>query len=288
MSSLALTQAPRVLTLSELVRGVRDQFVNWHLIAPLALLVLPSRCPPRNGLPLFRKTEFLLRSRTGFQARCRLAEFNAFVEVFVLRQYDFAQIHWRGIQTVFDIGANIGAATLWIAEKAPQATIIAVEPFSPAVSLLDYNISINGLDDRVSVLAAALGPSSGFAEMHTPGPTVLARATPVTTGKSVEAVPVVTLDELLDRHGLSELDLLKLDCEGSEYDVLLSSDPRVLGRIKAIVGEYHKVEGRSPLDLGNHLAQCDFRSVFCGEAARGVFCAVREPLVPSGAESPLT
>jgi len=33
--------------------------------------------------------------------------------------------------------------------------------------------------------------------------------------------------------------LLKLDCEGAEYDILMKSDPQWLGKIERIVMEYH-------------------------------------------------
>ncbi|MGH2686024.1 MAG: FkbM family methyltransferase, partial [Actinomycetota bacterium] len=50
--------------------------------------------------------------------------------------------------------------------------------------------------------------------------------------------PSTTLDGLLDDFGIDRLKLLKIDCEGSEYEVLFSS--RNVGRIDHVRGEFHE------------------------------------------------
>jgi FkbM family methyltransferase len=47
----------------------------------------------------------------------------------------------------------------------------------------------------------------------------------------------LTLGELMAEHGLERIDVLKLDCEGSEFSIL--GRTTVLDRIGLIVGEYH-------------------------------------------------
>jgi len=56
-------------------------------------------------------------------------------------------------------------------------------------------------------------------------------------------VPSVTLKDLLDLHQVESAELLKLDCEGSEYAILLSSPIELFKRIRNIAMEYHKIEG---------------------------------------------
>ena len=49
----------------------------------------------------------------------------------------------------------------------------------------------------------------------------------------------LTLRQILDRFGMTHIDLLKLDCEGSEFEILQDAP---LDRIRCIVGEYHGFE----------------------------------------------
>lgn len=52
-------------------------------------------------------------------------------------------------------------------------------------------------------------------------------------------VESVTLASLLEREQLDRVDLLKLDIEGSEYEILESVPVAVLRRVRAVVMEYH-------------------------------------------------
>jgi hypothetical protein len=61
------------------------------------------------------------------------------------------------------------------------------------------------------------------------------------TARQPLAVTCTTLDIILDEVGYC--DLLKLDCEGSEYEILHGCSPETLSRVKRIVGEYHEWPG---------------------------------------------
>lgn len=54
------------------------------------------------------------------------------------------------------------------------------------------------------------------------------------------SVETVTLEELMERHEFHYIDILKLDCEGSEFSILRHT--RSLDRIGLIIGEYHGKE----------------------------------------------
>ena len=52
-------------------------------------------------------------------------------------------------------------------------------------------------------------------------------------------VKTVTLQTLIQKYSLPRVDLLKLDCEGCEYDVLTSLDRETWMKIRAVFLEYH-------------------------------------------------
>lgn len=75
--------------------------------------------------------------------------------VLVNRAYDHPDVEWSGLRTVVDVGANIGAFTLFAAERARQARVFCFEPGVSAVRSLRANLHDNGLEDRVRVFEQA-------------------------------------------------------------------------------------------------------------------------------------
>jgi FkbM family methyltransferase len=216
--------------------------------------------------------------RNGYRARCRLDEFVGFVEVFANGAYDLPDVRWADLRTIVDVGANVGAATLWFAQRAPQAKIVAVEPASRANTVLAHNVRANHLETRVGIVAAALAQRSGSVVLEQSGPSVHTR---IAQGSSRgERVSALSLEELLGQCRLEEIDLLKLDCEGAEFGILMSSADRLLRRIGAIVGEYH-VGDQHPADWADlkgllaHLENAGFKTRTWGEDPLGLFQAIR-------------
>jgi FkbM family methyltransferase len=246
------------------------------MVGPLAWLVLPSRLPPRGGLlgtPLARRL-ITIRFRDGRKLRCRIEEFEGYWAVFLRRSYDFPGIRWPAVRSVVDVGANIGAATLWFAGQAPLARVVAVEPDPQVWPLLKENVEANQLQGRVQIVQAAMGATSGTARLAPGRYSIETRLAPTATDQGHVAT-VMTLAELLEQARMPAVDVLKLDCEGVEYDVLLSAGDSVLGRIGAIVGEYHPVVGRERQDLHRCLSSAGFRTSFHGNGSQGTFSAVR-------------
>ena len=92
-------------------------------------------------------------------------------------------------------------------------------------------------------------------------------------------VPCVTLAELLDRYKLRQLDLLKMDIEGSEWEVLHSTPPSVLRSIRRIQFEYHEVNARfgySRDRLFEYLRSTGYRVAHCQQDSQGTGIAVVE------------
>jgi FkbM family methyltransferase len=256
-----------------IARRLREEFANWYVLGPLTWLALPSRLPPRAGIDSLARRRVVVRIRGGERATCRLDEFFSFVEVFVLREYDHPSIDWKRVRTIVDVGANVGAATIWFARRCRNAEIVAVEPARGTLARLEANLRTNRLENRVSVVPAALSGRTGSAYLSENGSSVYAQ-TRTTSSPGTERVEALSLADLLDRYGLDEVDVLKLDCEGAEFDALLACDEELLSRVRTIVGEYHG-EGRNVLSLAERLERAGFATHFEGTAELGLFAAHR-------------
>ncbi len=256
-----------------LARRLREEFANWYTLGPLAWVALPSRLPPTGGIDSLARKRVGVKFRGGGRAECRLDEFFSFVEVFVLREYDHPDIDWPRLRTIVDVGANVGAATLWFARRSRDAAIVAVEPARESIATLEANVHANDLADRVRVVPAALSDRTGRTYLMRNGSSVYAH-TGAASSRGAETVDGVALPDLLERWGIGEVDLLKLDCEGAEFDCLYACDETILRRVRAIVGEYHG-EGREISGLAEHLERAGFATNFAGTADLGLFSALR-------------
>lgn len=237
-----------------LLRSYIATLRNWPTAGLLVALAHPSPLPPRRGFLVWplRHMPVTLRSRSGLRIRCRLDEAVAFVEVFTRRDYDVPGLDWSGLRSIVDVGANVGMASLWMAQQAPHARIVAVEPAADTASRLRANVDRNRLAGRISLVVAGVAGAAGRASMvfgegfSTHG--VLDRSA---TGE----IELRTLDDILDGTGMDSVDLLKIDCEGGEYDALRGP---ALQRLRRIVGEYHIVPGHEPAELEETLRDAGF------------------------------
>ena len=156
--------------------------------------------------------------------------------------------------TIFDIGANIGAASVLLAERFPQARIYAFEPMADNFELLKKNIE--GLAN-VTPVQLALSDSSGGRELiHSPdkfnlgGYSFFQHGAPKDTPRT--QVATATPAEFMREHRIEGVDLIKVDTEGAEYDILTSFDSAVLSKVKWIIGELH---GERDFELLAYLSQ---------------------------------
>ena len=187
----------------------------------------------------------------------------------------FWQIFVRGTyqlplpcETILDCGANVGIFSVWAARQRPNARIVALEPFPRTYSALEANVRANRLEHRVRPVPMGLAATAGERQIRIEGDSpnrqlVLAGAEDM--AEATVAVQCIDLAECLRQHQLGAVDLLKMDIEGSEWEVLLSTSPSVLRRFRHIQLEYHEVNARfgyTPEQLFAHLESAGHRLAF--------------------------
>lgn len=158
--------------------------------------------------------------------------------------------------TIVDIGAGLGDFTVYVAKTRPNSRVIGIEPFGESFELLKRNIARNGVSN-ITPLQAAVASAPGTLELAQTGAAVQHTTTgSVKQGASDtrHRVEALTLAQIFDQLSVTICDLLKMDCEGGEYDILLNSAPAIFHRIKRIAMEYHNGFTRfSVTDLKRHL-----------------------------------
>ena len=139
----------------------------------------------------------------------------------------------RPTDVCLDIGANLGAHTMVLADLASQGNVYAFEPSSLNARYLRENIETNKLHNARCV-QIALGRAQEVKELtNIPGwegcsfvspdgdvEAVIERAWGGNLPTTTESVDVDTLDQWMAQNAISHVDFVKMDVEGSEPAVL--------------------------------------------------------------------
>jgi FkbM family methyltransferase len=178
----------------------------------------------------------------GFQFRVRrlTCDVNFVHNVVAQREYFAPEITVGPKDTIVDIGGNIGTFAVLAASMVPHGRVITVEPDPENLTLLKQNLALNHTAAFVYPYAvASVAGKIPFSEANEGGyHTILAERF---EGATVRYVQAKTLAEVFVAANVDRCQLLKLDCEGAEYDILAGLPEHVAARIDQIAMEYHRI-----------------------------------------------
>jgi FkbM family methyltransferase len=147
-----------------------------------------------------------------------------------------------------DIGANHGLVTLILAKQNPKSKIFCFEPNSRLYDIILTNIRDNNLTNVVAYNKAVNTNKTLFLieNSEVSGASTLGydknQMQNFYKNSQVKEVQVecISIDEFITEEKIENIHLLKIDCEGSEFDILTKS--KLLFdevKIENIVGEFH-------------------------------------------------
>ena len=136
------------------------------------------------------------------------------------------------VRTILDCGANIGLASLYFAERYPEARILALEPHPENFRLLRANTR---LQQRITPIQACVAGSLHKPRFISLGKPAWGNQTNE-TGEGVQ-VPAATIDSICREYEVDFIDILKVNIEGGEEEVF--ADAAFLSRVGLVVIELH-------------------------------------------------
>ena len=158
-----------------------------------------------------------------------------------------------GSLNVIDIGANVGLFALYMKDLRHDCDVFCFEPAPQTVELLKRNTAH---DSRIHVYPYALSNHGEMASLYlnpwNSGENSL-RASAMTFSDTIR-VPVKDAASALHQTGLTYIDIIKIDTEGSEVDILESLQG-YLPYVGILMIEYHSEKDRRTIDerLSTHL-----------------------------------
>ena len=164
----------------------------------------------------------------------------AFFEVFFLNTNDYLnEFTIKEKDIVVDIGAHIGYYSLYSSTKVKNGRVFAFEPFEESFEILIKNLELNQI---TNVVTQNMGVShkSGSATLYLKKDFSIGNSIYQNTGTSSTVnIKTISLRDIIENNNLQKINILKLDCEGAEYEILLNLDNAILKKIDKIVAEIH-------------------------------------------------
>lgn len=249
--------------LSEQIKRYRDTYKNWiRVMYSVKKGRNPIKCILKNGIrmsldydttwafpryhhylgvPLdelqkFRDSKMLNFKYRGTPVNLKVYLENKLIggvlEVFCTDDYKFLDCR---NSIVIDIGANIGDTPMYFALNGAEK-VIALEPYHPYYEIAMENVKNNNLDKSVTLLNAGYG-KDGSMIMKDPH-FEFAPVTPIRSSR--ESIETYSLRSIINNFGLEDSDrlMLKVDCEGCEYN-LLNEKHETIMKFHKIQIEYH-------------------------------------------------
>ena len=157
-------------------------------------------------------------------------------------------------KVILDIGGNIGTTSVYFGHMFPNAKIYTFEPVTDNFEILQKNTE--GFPNT-TVYNVGLGKEDTIAKIFTnndndnTGGYSLYNNLDVDESKSQE-ITIKRIDTFLNEIGVDQVDLIKIDTEGAEYDILTTMNPEMLSNTRWIIGELH---GEKDFELLAYLNQ---------------------------------
>ena len=195
-------------------------------------------------------THYIIKMRNGLRLKVKGGSLQrgALVEIFS-HDYFSGEVVVNDEDIVVDLGGNAGFFAISVAHKARQVYI--VEPISTNYEIILENIRLNGYDKKIKAFKLAITDREGTAifDLTENTPVTSLVITPQEEIIGQEAVRMTALTTFMSENNIERIDFLKVDIEGSEYDIVFNTDNTIFEVIDKIAMELHTIKEHSKNEI---------------------------------------
>lgn len=238
-------------------KTIPNNWVNFIFALQAGISIPMARRARRIGLKGRKLREFLndpdgaaklgkLNINGGPKTVAFLKESKCFIIESIFEDaYQLEKIDWpreKNIRIV-DIGANVGTFAIAARTEFPLATIHCYDP-NP---FLKETLSLHAYDVGAKLFMEGVGSEPGSFSLDTrPNISNESNSVAIVDFTQQGTIPIASLKQVAERIG-GAIDLLKMDCEGSEWIIL--KDLETLKKVKYLSLEYHRISPDNSFDL---------------------------------------
>jgi FkbM family methyltransferase len=228
--------------------AVLSTIVDWPMIAA-------------DKLGLIKQYQYTTRTGSKLICRSKSTDINEVVVIFSGEEYPRSELQLQNNAVVFDLGANIGSFPIYLDDCNPDIswTCHSFEPFPDNYDLLERNIMANELQAKVVCRKEAIAGSDGEAVLDA-AMGFDAVSISNTVGESGVRVPTLRLSSYAKKHGVTRVDLLKIDVEGAEYDIFTADYAWIRDHSRYLIIEAHPI-GENTVEVIRAIISPDFEII---------------------------
>ena len=159
----------------------------------------------------------------------------------------YKDFNLEGCENVIDAGASVGLFTQYMLNKGAKQ-VASVECDDRSIVALFSNFISN---PKVKIIGVALSDNDGEKELYWKEDNPLVNSLDINGSEfstqdnpNSKTVKTTTLETLISNLNWDQIDLLKIDIEGSEWDVINTTPDDTFQSIDKILLEYHWPKGR--------------------------------------------
>lgn len=203
---------------------------NWYII-------------PFDKAGIKESVSYNFRNGTTLRCRCKSTDINEAVVVQSGLEYPTASCKFSTRSgkfpiVIMDLGGNIGAFSTWVKALNPESilSLHIFEPHPGNISVLRDNLNRNGLRDA-EVHEVAVAGKSGTVDLDVS--TGFDAFSIATTSRNMMTIKALSIRDFLAEKRLDQVDLLKMDVEGAEFEIIENDLEVIAATVSRLVVEFH-------------------------------------------------
>ena len=206
-----------------------QSFSSMHLISNIPKNEQVEYDTEKNNVTIYSKNQFY-NNKIIFQGGLDNGDI---VNTFFKKDYGKIIVNEK---TVLDIGANIGDTGIFYALNGAKK-VIGIEPFPKNFDYAQKNIQINNLDSVITLLQAGCSSKKEIIKIDPDYQSNI--ESEVKNFKTGIDVPMITIQDIINKYEIPKSSVLKIDCEGCEYDIIENISFETISYFSNIQMEYH-------------------------------------------------
>ena len=217
----------------QILLNSRKIFKNWYVY-------------PKVYWQLTNDKIVVFETKTGLKIKIRVksTDLMALTNVWMINEYDVDGFEINSSDIIIDVGAHIGLFSLLVSQFCKTGKIFSFEPIRENFDLLVSNLALNHIEN-VFPFNVGVSKKSGKLNLFLNNDQSAHSIFP--KGSESITVEATSLQKIFDEKQISSCKLLKLDCEGAEYDIIDSLPIEYLDKIQNMAIEYHLADTKPEL-----------------------------------------